>query len=88
MFLDRCPSCGKRFGVRLLGKKLVDEEKETDTETMNMPVMTGTKGVRVSNVMSMPETVTYTTDKFELSYRCSKCGHAWTEKSTKVKKSG
>ncbi len=84
-FLRKCPSCGRRFGVRLLGKKLVDEQSETETETMDILIPAKRGG---GPTTSIPERITYTTDKFELSYQCSKCGHAWTEKSMKVKRSG
>lgn len=88
-FLRKCPSCGRRFGVKLLGKKLVDEQSETETEGMNITVAPHPiQGGQVSSTMNLDERITYTTDRFELSLRCSKCGHAWTERSMKVKRSG
>ena len=86
-FLRRCPACGKRFTVRLQGRKLVDVEQ--DTERIAHDVVVLARGGRDSRVI--PAGVTYVDvpierEKFEVTFECHHCHHKWTETVLKVEK--
>jgi DNA-directed RNA polymerase subunit RPC12/RpoP len=84
-FFRHCPSCGRRFEIRLLNKKLMKEERVT---TMLTPSESNTR----SELMAGPATgttaplivgvgfpVTIDVDSFQYSYKCKHCGHQWAE---------
>ncbi len=72
----RCPNCGKRFEIRITGKKLVDEKVVNNKVRSIMPV----GSTRVSTPTPMKEGVTTVDVKeFEYSYECQHCGHKWLE---------
>ena len=82
-FFRFCPSCGKRFHIRLVSKKLEDERVETTEMTQASGTYTGTSGS--SQFFSVPvvleEKVPVVVDvrDFQYSYKCKHCGHVWTE---------
>ena len=86
-FFRFCPSCGKRFHIKLIGKKLVDSKRETSDQKRD--VMTGSASQMSYEAMSyrggMPlmveESIPVTVDveDFQYSYKCKHCGHEWTE---------
>jgi uncharacterized Zn finger protein len=71
-FFRRCPSCGRRFEIRLVNKKLIgSQEIESNVEQYTptlAPVMLE------SNVPILVEV-----DDFGYTYRCKHCGHQWSE---------
>jgi DNA-directed RNA polymerase subunit RPC12/RpoP len=73
-FFRHCPSCGKRFEIRLVGKKLVDEKEETDERPSAYPPYSPYYNDVVEGV---PMTVDI--KEFQYSYRCKHCGHQWSE---------
>jgi transcription elongation factor Elf1 len=69
VFFRHCPSCGRRFEIRLVSKKLVEEEKDfVDPSSTVLPTVL-TDG--------MPAIVD--TKEFQYAYRCKHCGHEWSE---------
>ena len=76
-FFRHCPSCGRRFEIRLVSKKQVEtgtfEEKDERIETAGF-------GLRVAPVMveqNIPTVVDV--EDFQYSYKCKHCGHGWSE---------
>jgi len=86
-FFRHCPACGRRFHIRLVGEKLVDEKKESFAIKEPVPLVnTGMGGFWKSGSAGyMPlvveQDVTKTVDvrDFQYSYKCKHCGHIWTE---------
>ena len=91
-FLRFCPSCGKRFHVRVVGKELVGQEiQEGQTVEFHggrglggsvKRVVAGQSGVSIvaPGVKVSPAVVDTETYRYE--YKCDHCGHEWAE--TKV----
>jgi transposase-like protein len=75
-FFLRCPSCGRRFGAKLVTKAEVDDidEKETRKQTerfvRGIAYQTGHTSSEVSEMTD--------TKEFRYSYKCKHCGHEWT----------
>ena len=75
-FFLRCPSCGRRFGTKLVTKTEVDDidEKETSKQTdrfvRGIAYQTGHTSSEVSEMTD--------TKEFRHSYKCKHCGHEWS----------
>lgn len=89
-FFRFCPSCGKRFHIKLVGKKLTDFQRETFEQKrviriggMQMPPRGG-----YINPTFVEENVpvTVNVEDFQYSYKCKHCGHEWTENHTETEK--
>ena len=82
-FFRFCPSCGKRFHVKLVSKKLVDDRRETRVHkevTSSARVLLGGRFQPISPViLEVDVPVTVEVEDFEYSYKCKHCGHVWTE---------
>jgi DNA-directed RNA polymerase subunit RPC12/RpoP len=74
-FFRHCPSCGHRFEVRLVSKKLIDAEASLEREEfaaavpVNPPMPLLLKDE--ANIVDIEE--------FEYTYKCKHCGHQWSE---------
>ena len=78
-FFRHCPACGKRFEIRLVGKRTRRDDEydseipRSDDATMEakalMPVLLGESN----------EPVTIEEKEFSYKYVCKHCGHQWTE---------
>ncbi|MCL4517657.1 MAG: hypothetical protein M1587_00495 [Thaumarchaeota archaeon] len=75
-----CPNCGKRFEIRLAGKKLVKEEaiKTTEQELSGVPTY-GLYGVQQVTTVSEERPVVVDVEEFQYAYECKHCGHKWCE---------
>jgi len=78
-FFRRCPSCGRRFEIRLVSKKLigsqqVESKMEEITPTLAFPP------VMVESDIPLVVEV----DDFGYTYRCKHCGHQWSENRFKT----
>jgi DNA-directed RNA polymerase subunit RPC12/RpoP len=86
-FFRFCPSCGKRFHIRLLSKKLVDSKRETFDQKRVVtggnpnPMSYGRAGGMASYPLTLEVNVPITVyvEDFQFSYKCKHCGHEWTE---------
>ena len=84
-FFRHCPSCGKRFEIRLVSKKLVDDKKtnENVNETAVAPVgfggMGGGYGLGSYSYVEESVPLTIEVEDFNYTYKCKHCGHVWTE---------
>jgi len=76
-FFRRCPNCGRRFEVRLVGKKMVDSESIKE----NLPVNADYFGGYGGSFLEVGETEPAIIDveKFQYAYKCKHCGHQWVE---------
>lgn len=75
-FFRVCPKCGKRFEIRITGKKLVDERVANNNVQVN-PAIKLSRGV---GPLLMSEGVTTVdTKEFQYAYECKHCGHIWAE---------
>ena len=84
-FFRFCPSCGKRFHIKLVARKLVDEKRESTVIRRTMPAPVPGTGVYGGGSMGIPvileedEPVTIDEKDFQYTYKCKHCGHVWTE---------
>jgi ribosomal protein L37AE/L43A len=88
-FLRRCPSCGKRFVVRLESKKVVDVQKDSERIIHNVVTSPyGLYGGRVTPpvIATTVEEVPIEREEFDLTYQCKHCKHEWTETVTKIER--
>jgi len=69
IFFRHCPSCGRRFEIRLVSKKLVEEEEVFVSPSSPLAPLILDEG--------MPRIVD--TEEFQYAYRCKHCGHEWSE---------
>lgn len=83
-FFRFCPSCGKRFHIKLVSKNLVDDRKEVveiKRAVMSpIPMGYGKGSMPVAPVIveeNVP--ITIETEDFQYSYKCKHCGHEWIE---------
>jgi DNA-directed RNA polymerase subunit M/transcription elongation factor TFIIS len=95
-FFRFCPSCGRRFHIRLVSKKLVSDRKETymekraaksaaiATQLGRQPGIVGTSPLYLEE--DVP--VTIDVEDFQYSYKCRHCGHEWTESRTETHREG
>jgi len=71
-FFRRCPSCGRRFEIRLVNKKLIGSEQIESNVEQYTPTLAPV--ILESNVPILVEV-----DDFGYTYRCKHCGHQWSE---------
>lgn len=74
-FFRYCPQCGKRFDVRLEGKKLVSE-KDTVVGRYTNTAIYGHLGGPYLRGKPREE---IDEEDFLYAYRCNHCGHQWSE---------
>jgi predicted RNA-binding Zn-ribbon protein involved in translation (DUF1610 family) len=76
-FFRHCPSCGRRFEIRLVKKEKVDSESLSETaEHPSVPLGT----IRaVPLVVHSDSPVIVDVEDFRYSYKCRHCGHEWSE---------
>jgi predicted RNA-binding Zn-ribbon protein involved in translation (DUF1610 family) len=84
-FFRHCPSCGRRFEIRLESKKLLNEDRVT---TMVSPteanVRTGliagpATGTSAPLMVGTDVPITIDIESFQYTYKCKHCGHEWSE---------
>jgi len=80
-FFRHCPSCGRRFEIRLVGKEEVDtsEHGENPLRVAGVPEPT----LRPL-LLEDRSPVTVEMEEFQYTYRCKHCGHEWTEAHEKT----
>ena len=88
-FFRHCPACGRRFHIKLVSKRLVDEKRETEeikqvTMSPNIGVYSRTPIAPIIVEQSVP--ITIDVEDFQYSYKCKHCGHEWSETQTKLSK--
>ena len=96
-FFRHCPSCGRRYEIRLVSKKEISDESETwkiKERVLPQSVRARAKesimtldadlGVPESSprILEVPEIGE--TKEFRFNYRCKSCGHEWSEERFKT----
>lgn len=79
-FFRICPACGRRFQIRLVSKKLVDEKKDLEEikqARMSQSALSPIPMIPVVVEESIP--VTIDVEDFQFTYKCKHCGHVWSE---------
>ena len=76
-FFRHCPSCGRRFEIRLVSKKFINSELVESNGVQYTPASAAV--VLESNVPIAVEI-----DDFRYTYRCKHCGHQWSEERFKT----
>lgn len=75
-----CPSCGKRFEIRLTGKKLVkDQIAQKKAHVISGLPSYGLYGVQSVTTVSEDRPVVLDEKDFQYAYECNHCGHEWVE---------
>lgn len=87
-FFRHCPNCGRRFTIRLTGKQMMSEKEVTERVPDSQAGGPGTRFATQSET-SVTEGVPIYVDvkEFSYSYKCTHCGHQWTEVREKDKAS-
>ena len=82
-FFRFCPSCGRRFHIKLIKKEMTDIKRETVDVHGGVPVrmMASTAGAAMMGPILVEETIPVVVDidEFKYSYKCKHCGHEWSE---------
>jgi len=76
-FFRCCPNCGRRFEIKLVGKKLVESENISESRPVNSDYFGGYSGSILEVGESEPTIVGV--EEFQYAYRCKHCGHQWVE---------
>ena len=85
--LRRCPSCGRRFTVRLQSRTLKDVQRDIERVMHDVVVVARSgRDARVIPVDVVFEDVPIEREFFDVVYECRNCRRRWTETLTKVEK--
>ena len=79
-FFRHCPACGRRFQIRVVGKKLLDTETRTDELKRAVGVFEPSEPAGVPVILEEGKPIQVTVEEFQYSYKCRHCGHEWSEK--------
>ena len=78
-FFRRCPSCGRRFEIRLVKKKLISSQQIESNVEQYTPATISPPTVLESEVPIVVEV-----DDFGYTYKCKHCRHQWSEEHFKT----
>jgi DNA-directed RNA polymerase subunit RPC12/RpoP len=81
-FFRRCPNCGRRFEIRLTGKKLVEAEDIRESMPVDRDNFVEGYGGSFLEV-NETEPVIIGVEEFQYAYKCKHCGHQWVEIKSK-----
>ena len=93
VFFRYCPSCGRRFHIKLVGKLLTEvdrqivEKKTVVSGALSLAGMGRGPSVLVSPapmVLTVSTPMIIDVEKFNYTYKCGHCGHAWSEMKTET----
>jgi hypothetical protein len=82
-FFRHCPSCGRRFEIRLVSKRLVDSGDLSGDEKRVAAPGFGIGATPIAVEEDVPSVVDV--EEFQYAYRCKHCGHQWSEVREKVR---
>lgn len=86
-FFRHCPSCGRRFEIRLVGKKETEDTVTQSEATLRHSGGSVSPAYADTPFHTLEEKVALTIEvmKFTYTYKCKHCGHMWTELRSKEK---
>jgi DNA-directed RNA polymerase subunit RPC12/RpoP len=87
-FFRHCPACGRRFHIKLVKKQLVTDriEKRRTDQPMIMSDSGPLRGAMMPYVALVEGPPVIVDEReFQYSYKCSHCGHEWSEKHIEEK---
>jgi predicted RNA-binding Zn-ribbon protein involved in translation (DUF1610 family) len=73
-FFRHCPSCGRRFEIRLVSKRLMGSEEHFKEEKAVAPVSPQAPLLLTDDCPCIVDV-----KEFQYTYRCKHCGHEWSE---------
>jgi hypothetical protein len=82
-FFRHCPGCGRRFHIKLENKQLVTDriEKRRTEQAMSMSEASTFRGGMMPYVALVEgPPVIVDQREFQYIYKCTHCGHEWSEK--------
>jgi len=88
LLFTKCPSCGRRFRVRQVARRMTDDDREVETVNKSVLVPGGRgRNFGTGNPVQVTSVVTTERETYEADFECRSCGHHWSEKVTKVSRS-
>ena len=86
-FFRHCPSCGRRFEIRLVRKEEVASqamEEAMPDVGVKAPVIAAAASERIGGRLVLQDDAPsiVDVDEFQYTYRCRHCGHEWSEVRT------
>jgi DNA-directed RNA polymerase subunit RPC12/RpoP len=84
-FFRHCPSCGRRFEIRLVKKEQADSSELTEKLERPMNPITARSMSPIISTRSAPALLSNEApsivdiEDFRYSYKCKHCGHEWSE---------
>jgi DNA-directed RNA polymerase subunit RPC12/RpoP len=83
-FFRHCPQCGRRFHIKLEGKKLVTSHQESipRIQPVGMIVQSGSMGSVTPIDVQEGKPIIVDVEMFQYAYKCRHCGHEWSERRT------
>lgn len=81
-FFRHCPSCGRRFHIKLVSKKSIEEETIEERETASEALRDSSLNPIIPPITLLGEgpPVVVNVEDFQYMYKCKHCGHEWSEK--------
>jgi len=80
-FFRHCPECGRRFHIKLESKKLVDVERRSRPTSEAQLLPSGSRyGARMGIDVYEGRPIIVDVEEFQYAYKCTHCGHEWSEK--------
>jgi hypothetical protein len=80
-FFRHCPSCDRRFEIRLVSKKSVSSESfgGQDDRLQAAPPDGAERSASLQAVLEAGKPFTVDVEEFQYRYKCKHCGHEWAE---------
>jgi uncharacterized protein YlaI len=81
-FFRHCPACGRRFEIKLVSRKALDEwktEEEGKREVVMPQVRSDSAATQGVAILEQGPAVHVDVESFEYTYLCKHCGHRWSE---------
>jgi transposase-like protein len=88
-FFRHCPECGRRFHIKLESTKLVSEHRERLPGKKRVATVVVRSQYGGTSMTPLPLTPTAVSEgkpiivdveEFQYAYKCTHCGHEWSEK--------
>ena len=90
-FFRTCPTCGQRFEIKLVDKKVESTDLHTEEFKHQISALGygGRSGMRIDTGIRPTEDsklLTIYMEESQYVYKCYHCGHEWSEKRFKEKR--